>query len=990
MLGGAEIGPRVRTTAEIAATLHCGRRGDLNHSIPVAAPLRLPAVDLPADPWAVGYWLGNGKTGAPEVSGHAADAEYVLGRIGALGWVGLLALDARGSQCFRVRADAFRYAAKAGKAGVPAPFLRGSVEQRLEVLRGLMDSDGHAGRAQVEFCSTTRQLAVDVHELAASLGQKPVISEGRATLNGADYGPKWRVTWRPTVQVFGSPRKAGAMRLNGGAQAHRNRHRMIVSADPIPPQPMRCISVDSPNAMYLVGRGMIPTHNTRAGAEDTFHYAAWNAGTRTAVVAPTQADLRKTIFEGDSGLLSVIPQACLLGGSRDSSYNSSIFQITLWNGSIIQGFSAEKPDRLRGPQFHRAWCLSGSTMVLMSDGSEKRIDAVRAGDAVLTRSGPRRVAAASMTSPSAEVFRVRVGETTSVVGTTNHQVYVYGRGFTPIRDLNVGDVLCLALSGSAGNGGCALTGIGATPPASASTEKSTGSITASSPPASTFITRMGIGGTTTQATSSPSLASTTWPTMRLGEGISGIATKLRRLFARAGRKLSLAMRFARHAAPASKAGAWRPRVASAAPFAWSDIGRTPLSQSSEIASNVASDISPRNASRGSVAGRAAVDTRQPIRAASGSSRALIAEVPFNPVGATLGSASVGAPSTTTAPISGVERCETPEPVYDLTIEGAHEFFANGILVHNCDELAAWVRLQDTWDNLQFGLRLGESPRVMVTTTPRPLRLVKQLMEERGSIISRSSTYANRANLAASFLEKMERTYEGTRLGRQELHGEVLTDTPNALWTLANIDEHRRRLSDVPPMARIVVAIDPAASNNPGSDETGIVVVGKGTDGHGYVLDDLSLKGIPVGQRSPTGTHERGWADVAVDAYRTRQADAIVAEVNNGGDMVEAVLRGVDANVSYRAVKASRGKVIRAEPVAALYSRGIIHHVGGFPTLEDQMATFTSDYDREKSGYSPDRMDALVWALTELYIEDTGAAGIFDYYRSLAAKQSKAA
>lgn len=380
-------------------------------------------------------------------------------------------------------------------------------------------------------------------------------------------------------------------------------------------------------------------------------------------MAPTQADLRKTIFEGDSGLLSVIPQACLLGGSRDSSYNSSIFQITLWNGSIIQGFSAEKPDRLRGPQFHRAWC---------------------------------------------------------------------------------------------------------------------------------------------------------------------------------------------------------------------------------------------------------------------------------------------------------------------------------------DELAAWVRLQDTWDNLQFGLRLGESPRVMVTTTPRPLRLVKQLMEERGSIISRSSTYANRANLAASFLEKMERTYEGTRLGRQELHGEVLTDTPNALWTLANIDEHRRRLSDVPPMARIVVAIDPAASNNPGSDETGIVVVGKGTDGHGYVLDDLSLKGIPVGQRSPTGTHERGWADVAVDAYRTRQADAIVAEVNNGGDMVEAVLRGVDANVSYRAVKASRGKVIRAEPVAALYSRGIIHHVGGFPTLEDQMATFTSDYDREKSGYSPDRMDALVWALTELYIEDTGAAGIFDYYRSLAAKQSKAA
>lgn len=271
-----------------------------------------------------------------------------------------------------------------------------------------------------------------------------------------------------------------------------------------------------------------------------------------------------------------------------------------------------------------------------------------------------------------------------------------------------------------------------------------------------------------------------------------------------------------------------------------------------------------------------------------------------------------------------------------------------------DELAKYKYAQDCWDNLQFGMRFGSDPRVMVTTTPRPIPIIRALLKDRTSVITRGATFDNAANLPASFLAKVREKYEGTRLGRQELFAEVLDDLPGALWTREMVDA--AFIKAAPEMKRIVVAIDPSgtAGQSDDGDSVGIVAAGLGVDGRGYVLADRTCKLSPD-----------GWGKRAVAAYREFKADRIVAERNFGGAMVEHVIRTVDRSVSYREVTASRGKVARAEPVAALYEQKRVSHVGGFPELEDQMCMIGN------SGYvgegSPDRADALVWALTELML-----------------------
>ncbi len=267
-----------------------------------------------------------------------------------------------------------------------------------------------------------------------------------------------------------------------------------------------------------------------------------------------------------------------------------------------------------------------------------------------------------------------------------------------------------------------------------------------------------------------------------------------------------------------------------------------------------------------------------------------------------------------------------------------------------DEFCAFRRPQDVLDMAMFGLRLGKGPRALITTTPRPIKPFRDLLARDGQdvVVTRCSTRANAANLAPPFLDQILSRFTGTRLGRQEIDAELLEDVPGALWQLARIEELRVR--EAPVLTRIVVAIDPATTSGEGADETGIIVAGIGQDGHLYVLDDLS------GRFQPSE-----WAKRAIAAYHAHKADRIVAEVNQGGDMVEATLRSVDGSVPYRAVHASRGKLVRAEPVSALYERGVAHHVGAFARLEDQLTS----YDGQRSGGSPDRLDALVWAMTEL-------------------------
>ena len=702
---GEHSGPRVRTTAELAATLTYGRRGDRNHCIPQAGPLVLPAADLPIPPHALGLRLG--------VDGGE----------------------------------------------LPAIYLRASAAQRLDLLRGLMDGGGTVGATRAaSFLAPDPRLADAVYELVVSLGMRATRDRGPATRAGVPPGAPHRVTFTPTIQVFTLPRRADLIRFDA-KQALRRRHRMIVAAAPIPARPMRCIAVDSPNRMYLCGLGMIPTHNTKTGAEWVRELAESGDYPRIALVGPTAGDARDVMVEGESGIL-----ACCPPWNRPT-YEPSKRRVTWPNRTIATLYSAEEAERLRGPQHFAAWCLTGETLVTLADGSNRRLDQVRPGDLVATRSGPRPVLARSLTRRDAALCRLGTECGRSIAGTADHPVWVEGVGFTPLAEVTPGMRACVLEP-------------------------------------------------------------------------SGIAART---------------------------------------------------------------------------------------------------------------------------IVSVEGLRRRADVYDIAVEGAREFFAGGILVHNCDELRAWKKADAAWTMLMFGLRLGTNPRVLITTTPRPMALLKQIKAQPGTVAVYGSTYENEANLAPAYFATVIKPYEGTRLGRQEIEAQDLEDIPGALWQQDAIDANR--LDTFPAglrLARLAIGVDPSGKNydpsvakrdaDPGS-ECGIVAAGVGEDGHGYVFQDASLTASPG-----------GWARVVSECYHAWGAGVIVAERNFGGAMVEHTIRSVDPSANIKMVNASVGKQARAEPISALYERGLVHHVGparDYARLEAQMTTFVPGEP------SPDRMDALVWALTEL-------------------------
>ena len=654
--------PQTLRTREIAASLYDGK--EVNHCIPCAAPLVLPEADLLIDPYLLGLWLGDGSTKGAEIT--TADAEtvqafegsgYVLkaySQSGASKVYGINSAETNARRCgttgqYLPGATGFKADLAAlgllGNKHVPQVYLRASKDQRMALLQGLFDTDGHCDRitGSSEFCSTDEGLARDVRDLALSLGMKAVTYHGRATINGRDCGPKYRVcfTAHGDFPLFRLSRKLASMPKRG-AQAERAYRRYIVSVEPVPSVPVRCITVDSPSRLYLAGEAMIATHNTRMGSEWVRKIVcgptplAPGRCRRIALIAETAADARDVLVRGESGILSVHPP------EFRPLYEPSKRLLTWPNGAEALLFNAVEPDQLRGPQFDAAWS---------------------------------------------------------------------------------------------------------------------------------------------------------------------------------------------------------------------------------------------------------------------------------------------------------------------------------------DELAKWRYAQETWDNLQFGLRLGDDPRQMITTTPRPIQTLKQIINEPGVVITKGSTYDNKSNLAAKFIKRIEERYSGTRLGRQELEAEVLDDSPDSLWQRKQIDAERISFKDgrnyykdkpfkLPDMRRVVVAIDPAAraggeGESGGGAETGIIVAGLGVDGRGYILDDVTCSLDP-----------NGWASRAVAAYTRHDADVIVAEKNQGGDMVQAVIRSVSPKVPIITVHASRGKVTRAEPIAALYAQGRVSHIGAFSQLEDQMVVFTPfGID---GGTTGDRVDALVWALTQLF------------------------
>jgi phage terminase large subunit-like protein len=272
-----------------------------------------------------------------------------------------------------------------------------------------------------------------------------------------------------------------------------------------------------------------------------------------------------------------------------------------------------------------------------------------------------------------------------------------------------------------------------------------------------------------------------------------------------------------------------------------------------------------------------------------------------------------------------------------------------------DELAKW-RLPTAWDNLALGLRLGERPRVLVTTTPRTTPLMWQVRATPGTVVTRGTTRDN-IHLPEAFVGAMEASYGGTRLGRQELDGELIEDVAGALWPRTLIE--RQRAAAVPEMTRVVVGVDPPAGV--GGDACGIVAAGLGRDGHGYVIEDASV----------TGASPERWANAVVACAARVSAERVVAEANQGGAMVEQVLRAAQATLPIRLVHATRGKAARAEPVAALYESGRVWHARAFPALEDELAGLVAGGGYEGPGRSPDRADACVWALTALMLDRQG-------------------
>ncbi len=641
--------------------------------------------------------------------------------------------------------------------------------------------------------------------------------------------------------------------------------------------------------LILSGRGW---GKTRTGAE-WIREKALASPIRIALIGETAADARDVMVEGESGILRCHPE------NERPIYEPSKRRLTWPNGSVATLFNATEPDQLRGPQQHVAWCFIAGTMIETQRGHVP-IEQVTDKDWVLTQLGWRRVQCNG--SRIAEVGTVRFSTGAVLTGTADHPVLTsHGETtrWTALSELEVGATICAM---SAWNGA-----------ANAGTDTTAGISNIEAPSALNVLTVTDCTGPFGKPIMGQSRRGMTFTTLT-----RTAQTTLLKTFSYCRAQITCAITYLSAVCLPQSLNPALQRAPSAA----LKLSGTP--ESRQYAS-VASISKPTS---GELLSARVWSVAQPSKQ--------YAEI-------------IAASVVSTWEAAG--RAE----VFCLQVEEAKHYFANGILVHNCDELAKWRYARETWDQLQFGLRLGDHPQVLVTTTPRPIELVKAIVagNEGKAVVTRGRTMDNRNNLASTFLEKIENRYGGTRLGRQELEGEILGDIPNALWTLANIDASRVR--EAPPtMKRIYVAVDPAVSNTEQSDEHGIVVVGQSPDGkEGYVLEDASMKGSPM-----------EWAKRALSVHDRWQADGIAVEVNQGGDMVAQTIRSVRSGVKIVEVRASRGKHVRAEPIAALYEQGRIHHVGSFVELETQMTQMTT-FGYEGDG-SPDRTDALVWGLSVLF------------------------
>lgn len=740
--------------------------------------------------------------------------------------------------------------------------------------------------------------------------------------------------------------------------------------------------------LLLSGRGF---GKTRTGAEWVINRARYGPFFPIALIGQTKADVRDTMVElGESSILKISPPWFM------PTYEPSKRRLTWPNGMTATIFSGDEPDQLRGPQHGSAWvdelCLIQGTIIETDRGGVK-IENIKSGDMVWTRFGLRKVIASGLTIEKAQVYELKTVNGNSIIGTEFHPVWTDNRGFQMLSKIEICDALRVwdkkrnnllygvATSGISKRITTIIGKVGFC------IERFTLLCMGRYLEAWIFTILMVIKQTIVLKIWKPLLG----PSILsgIGQRDGGLAQK------RSERKMEVLIGLMKHGNHS------RSNAKSAIKHFWQKASGLSFAQGhvinrrkevdgkikkKEFAKNAVSPILGTSEKAAFFALRHADQFIQ-IKIENFLKRINIASYAIRCISQKIlgpnvvhGNADINLspnwPKTKTDKLHSITKVPGFYSVFNLEVEGDHEYFANGILVHN----SKYKYPQETWDNLEFGLRLGDNPQVVVTTTPRPIKIIRELYADEASAIVTGSSYENISNLAGRYVDRVIKKYEGTRLGRQELHGVILTDVPGALWTHDGLDADRVR--QAPSLKRIVVAIDPAVSaNTDSSNETGMVVAGIDADNHGYLLEDLS------GIYTP-----KEWAEKAIYAYDNWQADAVIGESNQGGDLVASNIRSTaqilqltgqrtTAEINVKLVRATKGKYTRAEPISSIYEQHRVHHVGMFAELEDQLCVWIPGED------SPDRLDALVWAFTELMLNESDAdvADLSQIYKMMQAQ-----
>lgn len=743
----------IHTTKEIRDSLRIGSTA--NHFIPATQPLDSPAKPLIIDPYLLGYWLGDGSSKAWRFTILKDDINPFQSKL-PIGISHRIEQD-KSPNCWDVKLSngtpssrglstgryesneslqsQLRYLSIYQNKHIPQQYLLSSVSQRLELLRGLMDSDGSINKRgnQASFYSTNSQLADDAYYLMSSLGY--VVSRSikypKVTGKpGANCAPCHILRIRPKQELnpFSLPRKRDRVAPLANTQSSRLTGRFIVSVTPVSSVPVRCLTVEHPSKLYLITPDCIPTHNTRLGAEQVLNWVD-KGYRRIAIIAPTTADTRDVVTEGESGILTVAHP------SKRPHYEPSKRRLTFPNGAIATLYSAEEPERLRGPQFDAAWCLTPDTLVQTQLGPIP-IESINPQiHLAYTPWGYRKIYSRILTNSRAEVCTLSV-QSGKISGTPSHLVYERG-SFTKL-----GDATCATLvKNIEGKSTIFVREEGTSWVGKFWPEWSTRMKWASYLPGMRFIIRTMIGRM---------IQSRIWY-------YSLVKSMLESIEKRGHLGISLGMTLLpKSSIPVSSATLLSSQK--------SGLGE-------EESQSFALESASRNGEELSSSLKNAFVrcVRLPIKLLS-RFRSTVAKSVIEKHTVSV------APTLTQEKVLSVEKSLTLSPVYDLGVEGG-VFIANGFLVHNCDEIAAWQYPQEVWDMLHFGLRLGKHPQVVVSTTPKPIPLIRQLIERskkdpRKVVLTTGSTYDNKANLASTFFTQVAQ-YEGTRLGRQELHAELI-------------------------------------------------------------------------------------------------------------------------------------------------------------------------------------------------------------------------